>query len=383
MTGVSGPRCSSSASLTSDSTNWLSHCATSSRPLNSASSKARPSTTRTSPSIGSTPRRTHARSANDTPATSCTSMVGIGAQQRDRALGDRGTARHRVDDLTVLVRGRDQSGRDLRVRRFEVGGGVVDVVERRERDAVGQEIVDRGMAQRTCESMRRRRQHVARDRQEVIGTRRSEAQRDDPVRHRGSPSPSPEQPVGRAHAELRVPEPVARVDVHVGALDRLAEEGVGLVVAVEPERHEMRLQFGLERRGSSPGTCRAACRSRFSACGPVGVGDLDALPLGGVARATCSAMLAVSICAATVESIDPSVCDACVARPLALAMSSSWSSIGRLRHPGAVHLVGEGAPARGDGEDGHADQAEHGDDGDAREREAPSAHRSGSWRCGG
>ena len=34
--------------------------------------------------------------------------VGIGAQQRDRALGDRGTARHRVDDLAVLVRGGDQ-----------------------------------------------------------------------------------------------------------------------------------------------------------------------------------------------------------------------------------------------------------------------------------
>ena len=116
---------------------------------------------------------------------------GIGAQQRDRALGDRGTARHRVDDLTVLVRGRDQPGRDLRVRRLEVGGGVVDVVERRERDAVGQEVVDRGMAQRAGESMRRRRQRRARDRQEVVSTRRSEAQRDDPVRHRGSPSPSP------------------------------------------------------------------------------------------------------------------------------------------------------------------------------------------------
>ena len=157
---------------------------------------ARPSTTRASPSIGSTPRRTHARSANDTPGDQHDLDGGIVAQQRDRALGDRRAARHRVDDLAVLVRGRDQPGRDLRVRRLEVGGGVVDVVERRERDAVGGEVVDRGVAQRAGEAMRRRRQHRARDRQEVIGTRRSEAHATTRPGTARSPSRVAAQPVG-------------------------------------------------------------------------------------------------------------------------------------------------------------------------------------------
>ena len=54
------------------------------------------------------PSRTHARSANDTPGDQLHLDGGVGAQQRDRALGDRRTAGNRVHDLAVLVRGGDQ-----------------------------------------------------------------------------------------------------------------------------------------------------------------------------------------------------------------------------------------------------------------------------------
>ena len=65
--------------------------------------KARASTTRTPPS-GSMPRRAHARSANDTPGDDLDVDV-RGAQQQDRAFGDIRTARHRIDDLAMRVRG--------------------------------------------------------------------------------------------------------------------------------------------------------------------------------------------------------------------------------------------------------------------------------------
>ena len=153
-------------------------------PASSAASMARPSTTRASPSIGSTPSRTQAKSANDTPGDQHHVDGGIGAQQRDGALGDRGAARHRVHHLAVLVAAATRRAAISRVRRLQIGGGVVDVVERRERHARGAESSTAG-----CRSVRAYRCDDDSSAARATGRRwsapgGSEADRDDPVRHR-------------------------------------------------------------------------------------------------------------------------------------------------------------------------------------------------------
>ena len=60
-----------------------------------------------------------------------------GAQQQHRALGDVRTARHRVDDFAVRVRGVDDVRRDRAVHRVEVVARVVQPVERLERRSPG------------------------------------------------------------------------------------------------------------------------------------------------------------------------------------------------------------------------------------------------------
>ena len=109
------------------------------------------------------------------------STVAIGAQQRHRALGDRRTPGTAYTTSPCACAAATRRATISRVRGLEVVGGVVHVVERRERHAGGGQVVDRGMAQRARESVRRRQQRGARDRQEVVGTRRSEADGDDPV----------------------------------------------------------------------------------------------------------------------------------------------------------------------------------------------------------
>ena len=100
VTGVSGSRCSSSVSFTSESTSAWSHCAMSIGPASSTVSIARPSTTRASRRHRIDARaRAHARSANDKPGTTSTTSTPALVQQRDRAFGDRRAARHRVHDV--------------------------------------------------------------------------------------------------------------------------------------------------------------------------------------------------------------------------------------------------------------------------------------------
>ena len=107
VTGVSGSRCSSSASFTSESTSALSHCATSIGPA-SSTVVDRAARRRRAPrrAIGSTPTRAHASSANDNPGTTSNAMPARRVQQRDRALGDRRAAGHRVHDVVVRARRR-------------------------------------------------------------------------------------------------------------------------------------------------------------------------------------------------------------------------------------------------------------------------------------
>ena len=218
MTGVSGPRCSSSASFTSDSTNGLSHCATSSRPASSARRcRARRRRARRRPSGRRRGAPTRGRRTTG-PATSSTSTGGVGAQQRDRALGDHRAPGHRVHDLAVLVRGGDQRVDDLARTRTRGRGGVVDVVERRERHASAARSSTAGW--RSVRANRRGAavERGARRRQEVVGAGRTEAHDDDPVR-----APCPLLAAGWAGPGSRsagtrrtvgFQQPVLRVDLH-------------------------------------------------------------------------------------------------------------------------------------------------------------------------
>ena len=158
MTGVSGPRCSSNASFTSESTNALSHCAIEQPTGELRARRCRRAVDDARVAVHRIDAEAHPREVGERhPGDQHHVDGGIGAQQRHRALGDRGAPGHRVHHLAVLVRGGDETRRDLRVRRLEIGGGVVDVVERRERHPVGGEVVDRGMPQRARVPVRRRR----------------------------------------------------------------------------------------------------------------------------------------------------------------------------------------------------------------------------------
>ncbi len=69
-------------------------------------------------------------------------------QQQHRTFGDVRTTGNRVDDLAVRVRGVDDVGRDRAVHGVEIVARVVQIVERGERDPLGRQIVDRGVAGR-------------------------------------------------------------------------------------------------------------------------------------------------------------------------------------------------------------------------------------------
>ena len=91
------PATSSAASLMSDSTARLWHCATSRGPRSPAASaaKAVPSTSRTPSSTGSTPRRAQARSRNDDAGTTVTTTRPSARNMptvRSATSGDPGTA---------------------------------------------------------------------------------------------------------------------------------------------------------------------------------------------------------------------------------------------------------------------------------------------------
>ena len=185
----------------SDSTNAESHWATSSGPRSPAASTAKrwPSTRRTPAASGSTPRRAHARSRNDSDGTTSTLDARVGAQQLHGALGHERRTGHGVDDLAVLGGRGDQS--------FDDRG--VDVVER---------VGDRRTRRRTIPPPRRRSPPdgggcagtVARSRhwrsrgcrrREQVGTGRTEPDDDDPARHsrqvtrrrREPPAPGPDR----------------------------------------------------------------------------------------------------------------------------------------------------------------------------------------------
>ncbi len=114
--------------------------------------------------------------------------TGLGlTQQRDRAFRHHRVPRHRVDDLTVLGGRRDEHTGDLGVRVLEIGRGVVDRVERLERDALGHEVVDRRVPPRPHEAYGGHVDGGARHREHVVGTGRSEAHDDDPARHHHGP----------------------------------------------------------------------------------------------------------------------------------------------------------------------------------------------------
>ena len=136
ITSCSGGSTSSSASLTSESTNRVSHCASSIAPAKPAESTAnvRASTTR-APVIGSMPSRFHARSANERPGTISMSMPAPRSSTTVRSATD-GLPGHRVRDLAVLLRGGDDPRRDRGVHRVEIVAGVVEQVERLEHEAL-------------------------------------------------------------------------------------------------------------------------------------------------------------------------------------------------------------------------------------------------------
>ena len=103
-----------------------------------------------------------------------------GAQQHDRALGNRRAARHRVHDLAVLVRRFDHTRRDRRVHGVEVVAAVVEQVERLERDAFASELIDRRMARRAHVAHRHPLERGARRGQQQVDAGRTEPDHDDP-----------------------------------------------------------------------------------------------------------------------------------------------------------------------------------------------------------
>ena len=103
----------SRASFTSESTWALSHWATSSGPRSPAASTAKrwPSTTRTPTATGSTPRRTQARSRNDSAGSTSTSTRCVGEEQLDGVLGHERRAGHGVEHARRARRRRPPGAR--------------------------------------------------------------------------------------------------------------------------------------------------------------------------------------------------------------------------------------------------------------------------------
>ena len=100
------------------------------------------------------------------------------AQQLDTAFGHRRTSGHGVDD--VGVGGRAQERVDHRaVGGLEIRRRLVEVVERREFEAGGAQIGDRGMAGGSEEAARRRFERVARRREQEVDARRTEPDDDE------------------------------------------------------------------------------------------------------------------------------------------------------------------------------------------------------------
>ena len=187
VTSVCASSRSRSASLTSDRTSGVSHCANSiGTPRSSCSgSSARASSTRAPVDIGSTPRRDHAASANDRPGTTSSAIVTAGgrvAQEIDRSLGDRGVARHRVRHRAVLACRGEQRRDDRPVAGVEVARRLVVRVERVQLDAVGGQLGDRRMASSAHVAHRARLERGACCGHEQVGAGGSEPDDDDPAR---------------------------------------------------------------------------------------------------------------------------------------------------------------------------------------------------------
>ena len=137
---------SSNASLTSESTNRVSHCASSigpAKPGRVDRERARVDHPRTGHRIDAEPVP---REVGERQAGHDLDVDARAAQQHDRALRDRRAARHRVRDLAVLLRGLDDPRRDRGVHRVEIVAGVVQQVERLEHEAFARELVDGRMA---------------------------------------------------------------------------------------------------------------------------------------------------------------------------------------------------------------------------------------------
>ena len=157
MTGVAASRCSSSASFTSDTTKSLSHCAISNGPRElglvdgATVDDARLAVHRVD--AEARPREIGEREPGEHAQRHLASRRGL-VQQRDRALGDRRVAGHAVHDVAVLGGEGDQLGDDAAVVGVEIRGGVVVRVERLEGDALGRELVARGMTRGAHEARR-------------------------------------------------------------------------------------------------------------------------------------------------------------------------------------------------------------------------------------
>ena len=136
VTGVSGSRCSSSASFTSESTNALSHCAMSSGPASSARVDGAPvddaRVARHRVDAERAPTRGRRTTAPGTTLDLDLAAIAARAAARPCARRPPGCPGTAYTTSPCSSRGGDQRVDAIsRVRRLEVGRGVVDVVERR------------------------------------------------------------------------------------------------------------------------------------------------------------------------------------------------------------------------------------------------------------
>ena len=222
VTGVSGPRCSSSASFTSERTKLVVALRDQDPPGELGRRRWRGRRRRARrPSIGSTPRRDpgqvgerHARDQLDARRTAASRSS---ATVRSATAGLPGTA---YTTSTVPCAAATSVAAISAYADSRSGAASYTVVERLERDAGGHEVVDRGVVHRAREALRRRHQRRAR----ATGRRwsapagprptttiRSAMTRRLARRARGEALAAR----GRAHSVARVPRAVPRVHVDV------------------------------------------------------------------------------------------------------------------------------------------------------------------------